>query len=1186
MLILITLLLIFAGNSFANNPPDGVSPQQWQSVKQQIAASKYFPQVDKSGFYTAHNAAQGWQLQYAADGMTTLKNTDYRIGMKLQSIGSYRVNSAPDIEIKENTLFYHHSPTIKEWWTNTADKTEQWFGISNRPITGSYELKVNIELDTDTTVSQAGDQLIFTAQQGQNINYDKLKVWDSRGNILPSRMQLAKNHDSFALIVDDRLATYPITIDPSFSQDSYIKPAVTDTNDWFGYSVDIDGDIMVVGTLLEDSASQLINGDSSDNSAVSAGAAYVFALIGIDWVQQAYLKASNAEAGDSFGRSVAVSGSTVVVGASAEDGDANSTMNSPNNNSSGSGAAYVFTRSGSTWTQQAYLKAFNVGDFDLFGTSVAIDGNTIVVGAISDDGDAGSTMDLPNENAFSAGAVHVFTRIGTTWTQEGYLKASNAEVNDKLGSSVAIDGNTVVAGAFGEDGDANSSINAPNNAAIDAGAAYVFVRDVTSWSQQGYLKAHNAEANDQFSNDTGNAVAVDGDTVVVGSYKEDGDASSSINSPNNNAVDAGAAYVFVRDDTIWNQQSYLKASNAELDDSFAFSVDIAGETIVVGARREDGDLNSSLEFPNNNSTLSGAAYVFSRNNSDWQLKGYLKGENTHHFDSFGRSVAINEGNIIVGSTGEDGDANSTIVTPNDNTIDAGAVYLFKGMYYIGGNVLGLPFGGPLELFLNGSEILSVTNNGAYEFPTDVTLNSSYTVSISSVPAGYTCSIINASGSVGYDDVTDANIFCSTSSYSVGGSVTGLTGTGLVLRNNGVYDVIINSNGGFAFTPDFANGTPYDVVVLTQPNNGQTCSISNGSGTITGGDTNISVVCVGADYNIGGTVSGLTGTLILQNNNSDDLTLTSNGSFTFTSPITDGNPYAVSVLSQPNGQTCTIDNANGTVAGADVTNVQVTCTTNTYFIGGSSSGLAAAGLVLQNNGSDDLTITSNGSFVFTSPITDGNIYAVSILSQPNGQSCTIDNANGTVSGADVTNVQITCTVNTYFIGGAVSGLTAAGLVLQNNGGDDLNIISNGGYVFSQPLVDHSNYTVSVSSQPNNQNCTVINASGTIAGNDVVNVGINCTDSTYIIGVSVAGLTGTGLVLQNNGGDDLSINDNGTIPFSTQLDNGSSYNVTIFSQPNDLNTICQISGPNSGIVVGEHVLLPVVCANEIMFVDGFE
>ncbi|MCP5021750.1 MAG: hypothetical protein GY930_08215, partial [bacterium] len=163
------------------------------------------------------------------------------------------------------------------------------------------------------------------------------------------------------------------------------------------------------------------------------------------------------------------------------------------------------------------------------------------------------------------------------------------------------------------------------------------------------------------------------------------------------------------------------------------------------------------------------------------------------------------------------------------------------------------------------------------------------------------------------------------------------------------------------------------------------------------------------YTVGGTISGLTGTLVLQNNGGDDLTLTADGAFTFATALADGAAYDVTVLTQPAGQICTITTGSGTLAGADVTNVAANCV-NTFTVGGSVSGLTGT-LVLQNNGGDDLILTADGAFTFTTALADGSAYDVTVLTQPAGQICTITTGSGTLAGADVTNVAANC-VNTF------------------------------------------------------------------------------------------------------------------------------------------------------------------------------
>ena len=201
-------------------------------------------------------------------------------------------------------------------------------------------------------------------------------------------------------------------------------------------------------------------------------------------------------------------------------------------------------RSGTTWSQQAYLKASNTGAGDFFGYSVAVAGDTVAVGAYGEDSNAtGVNGNQADNNATNAGAAYVFVRSGTNWNQQAYLKASNTEANDQFGNAVAVAGDTVVVGANGEDSNATGiNGNQSDNSATNAGAAYVFVRSGATWSQQAYLKASNTGANDEFG---AYAVAVVGDTVVVGANMEDSNATGiNGNQADNSTIDSGAAYIF------------------------------------------------------------------------------------------------------------------------------------------------------------------------------------------------------------------------------------------------------------------------------------------------------------------------------------------------------------------------------------------------------------------------------------------------------------------------------------------------------------------------------------------------------------------------------------------------------------------------------------------------------------------
>lgn len=248
-------------------------------------------------------------------------------------------------------------------------------------------------------------------------------------------------------------------------------------------------------------------------------------------------------------------------------------------------------------------------------------------------------------------------------------------------------------------------------------------------------------------------------------------------------------------------------------------------------------------------------------------------------------------------------------------------------------------------------------------------------------------------------------------YTIGGTISGLSGTGLVLQNNAGDNLSVSANGAFTFTMPMASGGAYKVTVLTQPSDpSQTCTVSSGSGNATAKVTGVQVACASAvTYTIGGTVSDLTGTgLVLQDNGGDNLPVSANGGFTFVTPIASGAKYNVTVFAQPTAQNCVVTGGAATVT-ANVTNVQVSCTNvATYTIGGTVSNLIGTGLVLQNNGADNLVVTANGAFTFATQIATGSKYKVTVLTQPTkpSETCSATNGSGTAT-ANVTSVVISC-----------------------------------------------------------------------------------------------------------------------------------------------------------------------------------
>lgn len=330
-----------------------------------------------------------------------------------------------------------------------------------------------------------------------------------------------------------------------WNQQAYIKASNTQSNDWFGSSVAILGDTLVVGAVGEDSNATGINGDQANNSASISGAAYVFVRSGTVWSQQAYLKASNTGTSDKFGGDVAVDGDTIIVGAHTEKSSATGVNgNQIDDSANNAGAAYVFVRSDAIWSQQAYLKASNTEAFDQFGYSVALSGDTAVVGAWEEDSGATGVDGDQNDNSHvNAGAAYVFARSGVNWSQQAYLKASNTDAFDQFGTSTAVLGDVILIGAPYEDdgltqlGGLEAGVPAPTG----AGAAYLLTRTESVWSHAHYITASNREANDRF----GHAVALDGQRAAAAAPFEDSSAvGANGNQFDNSFLDSGAAYVY------------------------------------------------------------------------------------------------------------------------------------------------------------------------------------------------------------------------------------------------------------------------------------------------------------------------------------------------------------------------------------------------------------------------------------------------------------------------------------------------------------------------------------------------------------------------------------------------------------------------------------------------------------------
>ncbi len=354
--------------------------------------------------------------------------------------------------------------------------------------------------------------------------------------------------------------------DDAWAQQAYIKASNTGEagvgnelgdGDQFGFGLALsaDGNTLAVGAISEDSGATGADADPSDNSALSAGAVYLYSRSGDSWTQQAYLKSSNPGAGDLFGYSVALSADGSVLAATAydEDGSLAGTNEVQDDEAVGSGALYIFSRDGGDWTQQAYLKPSNSERNDAFGVAVAIsaDGRTVVGTALDEDGmttGVNSTPQPDMEINLSTGAVYLYTGDDAGWSEQAYIKASNTGPNDTFGARLALsaDGGTLAVGAQLEDS-AGRGVNPiqDDDSAQEAGAVYLFTREGSSWTQSAYVKGSNTEAFDEF----GSSIALNGDgtLMAIGARGEDsGAAGLNADQDDNSAFESGAVYLFSR----------------------------------------------------------------------------------------------------------------------------------------------------------------------------------------------------------------------------------------------------------------------------------------------------------------------------------------------------------------------------------------------------------------------------------------------------------------------------------------------------------------------------------------------------------------------------------------------------------------------------------------------------------------
>jgi len=442
---------------------------------------------------------------------------------------------------------------------------------------------------------------------------------------------------------------------PQFNE-AYIKASNPERFDRFGWSVDVYDDTLVVGAPEEDGISRGINGIQEDDTEESklSGAVYVFVKESGVWTQQAYIKSSNSDSTDMFGKSVAIWGDTLAVGAPLERSSGRGTLSTEGgmpslNDAVAAGAVYIFVRREGVWTQQDYIKASNTMARDEFGEAVDIYEDTLVVGAPSERGTNEGIDSVDNNENQRQGAVYVYGRIqGFLWFQRAYIKASNAGMSGKsgglgdlFGSSVSVFEDRIAVGAPREDS-SSRGVDAQQNdeKAIDAGAVYLFENRDSGWTQVSYIKSPYTAAGDCF----GQQVLLQNDRLLVSAPREAEDTqTTSGNSKSSNVDGAGVVYVYGNDGNTWAVKARLSPSNPSGEDIFGAGLAMFGNLIAVGALNEDGSGRGLNVTERDDSSFgSGAVYLFRLEGDEWSQVGYLKAPNAEDRDLFGGSLAMTE----------------------------------------------------------------------------------------------------------------------------------------------------------------------------------------------------------------------------------------------------------------------------------------------------------------------------------------------------------------------------------------------------------------------------------------------------------------------------------------------------------------------------------------------------------------
>jgi len=537
--------------------------------------------------WRAPNPAAGYDAYVTEAGVSIAVSDQSYVSLSLHSLGygaELQAVAPGEVFADKQTINLTRAGGVREWYVNGPDGLEHGFTL-NEPPSGARQkgaplrLALQVSEGWRAAASEDGKLVTLRGPHDEAVEYGKLVVRDNLGRNIAARLTVAD--EQVVIEAEDHDAVYPLTIDPLFTLQQKLTAADGAANDYLGYAVALDGDTALVGAPYDD-----VNG-------MEQGSAYVFVRNGAGWTQQARLIAQqDGTSFDYFGIAVALDGDTALVGA----------VYGPGSVGSEQGAVYVFVRGGTTWTQQARLNAGDGQSQDQFGAAVALRGDTALVGAFNHQ---------ISSTSGKTGAAYIFVRNGGAWTQQARLSANDGEADDRFGFSVALDGDTALIGAPADNVGANA----------DQGSAYFFTRNGTGWTQQPRLNHGPAAANDQF----GNAVALSGEKALIGAYLYGSD-------------DQGAVFTFKRRAAGWAGTDTTRAPNPKAGAHFGVSVAMSGDTAVVGASL--GLFTQGVD--------QRSAYVFVYG-GEWFLVRHLGPELGAANDRFGYAVALDGDTALVGA---------------------------------------------------------------------------------------------------------------------------------------------------------------------------------------------------------------------------------------------------------------------------------------------------------------------------------------------------------------------------------------------------------------------------------------------------------------------------------------------------------------------------------------------------------